>query len=381
MPNAALVLDRKQLAECGIDPDLWSRAESYSRRLVEEGTVPAVGFQLVHRGRVLPANSYGTRELAGHTGIDSQTRFLVASLTKPMVAMAILKLVESGQVTLNQRVSELVPEFKGPNKRQITLKHLLTHTSGLPDMLPNNRELRAANASLMEFVKQTSAVDLTFPSGTGAQYQSMGFALLGPLIENVSGESAPSYLKSAIFEPLGMTRTVLGLPEDELDDENIAEVNLPADQVGEDRWNWNSRYWKSFGAPWGGVLSTVEDVGKFCAAMLNDGVNADGQRLWSARTIELATTNRLHDFPDIPEPVRRTRGWGYGWRMNWLDHRGSFGDLLRPDVCGHWGATGTLFWIDRQTQTALVILSSQPYDRQVSPLVGLSNLIVASLTN
>jgi len=106
--------------------------------------------------------------------------------------------------------------------------------------------------------------------------------------------------------------------------------------------------------------------------------NGPESRVFHESTIRMATSNRLNDFPDIPEPIRRTRGWGYGWRMNWIDHRGSFGDLLGPSIYGHWGATGTLFWLDRQTETAVVLLSSQPYDRSVSPLVPLSNMISAA---
>lgn len=363
----------------GLKPTLWNAVLNHANELVEAGTIPALSIQVQRAGFTTGTHNFGTLNIDGTEQVNDRTRFLIASLTKPMIAMAVMLLVERGQVALNQRVSEIVPEFKGPNKKQITIKNILTHTSGLPDMLPNNRELRAANASLMEFVKETAATALVFPCGTNSQYQSMGYALLGPLIENASGIPFQEFIREELFIPLEMQRAALGLPEDEVDDANIAESRVPNDQVGEDRWNWNSHYWKTFGAPWGGALATADDVSRFCRCMLTKGMGPE-RRLFHESTIRMATTNRLNDFPDIPEAIRRTRGWGYGWRMNWTDHRGSFGDLLGPSIYGHWGATGTLFWLDRQTETAVVLLSSQPYDRSVSPLVPLSNMITAAFT-
>lgn len=366
--------------EMGLCRERWDRVLQHAHLLTEIGTVRGVSLQVQRQGLTPGQVNFGSRSLSEHVPIDDQTRFSIASLTKPMVAMAILKLVEQGQVALNQRISDLVPEFKGPNKRQITVRHVLTHTSGLPDMLPNNDELREANSALMKFVEGAAEVDLVFPCGTNSQYQSMGFALLGPLVENVTGKSLHQLVREEIFIPLEMGRAAFGMTEEEFSDANIADVKVPRaheDKVG---WNWNSRYWRMFGAPWGGVFATAGDVSKFSRCLLSGGIGPHGTRLFHENTIRLATTNRLEDFPDIPEPMRRTRGWGYGWRLNWLDHRGNFGDLLGPEVYGHWGATGTLFWHDPKTETAAVLLSSQPYDRSVSPLVSLSNLICAAFT-
>lgn len=367
--------------EMGVDESRWESLLNFAQTLVDSNRVPALSIHVQRAGLTTGTHCFGTVRINEKETVNDQTRFLIASLTKPIVAMAVLKLVEQGKLALNQRVSEIVPEFKGPGKKQITVKQVLTHTSGLPDMLPNNRELRAANATLDEFVKETAATDLVFPSGANAQYQSMGYALLGPLISNLAGQPYADFLSSEIFQPLDMKRAALGLPEAELDAPNIAESRVPDDQVGEDTWNWNSPYWKTFGAPWGGMVATAEDLAKFCRCLLVHGKTQAGSQLFSAETIRMATTNRLNDFPDIPETIRRTRGWGYGWRMNWADHRGSFGDLLSPGIFGHWGATGTLYWLDRRTQTAAVLLSTQPYDRSVSPLVNLSNMICASFTS
>jgi CubicO group peptidase (beta-lactamase class C family) len=145
---------------------------------------------------------------------------------------------------------------------------------------------------------------------------------------------------------------------------------------GGDDWNWNSSYWRSVGAPWGGMVSTADDLARFCAMMLGGGPAAS-VRVLAPASMTVATQNRLDDFPDVPEADRRARPWGLGWRLNWPGHTASFGDLLSRETYGHWGATGTLFWIDPVSRLAVVLLSTQPLERDRSPLVLLSNAIAA----
>jgi CubicO group peptidase (beta-lactamase class C family) len=96
--------------------------------------------------------------------------------------------------------------------------------------------------------------------------------------------------------------------------------------------------------------------------------------------VRAATANQLECLHDLPEADRRTRAWGFGWRFNWLSHNTCFSDLLPEDVYGHWGATGTLFWMDRRSQTAAVLLSTQPLDMgSDTELTQLSNMIAAAL--
>jgi len=364
--------------QLGLAVDQWDRVNDLAKRLCSSNSIPALSFQVQKEGNATPVMSYGSRSLSESSPVDKETLFLVASLTKPIVAMALLLLVERGEVALNDPVAEFLPEFSDAQKKKITLRHLLTHTSGLPDMLPNNFDLRKAKAPLSAFVSGTCAFDDCAPVGRSATYQSMGFALLGPIISQAAKVDFRTFLRNEFFVPLGMVNTWLGLPDGLVDHDNVAEVRVPEVQRGGDDWNWNSRYWKTLGAPWGGVLSTVQDLSQFCWAMQNSMLATDGTQLLSDSTIELATTNRLDDFANIPETERHTRGWGLGWRLNWQDHRAVFSELLPEYAYGHWGATGTLFWIDPETSTAAVILSTAPIERNVSPLVRLSNAIVAS---
>lgn len=363
----------------GFQVDRWDALLQYAEKLCITDQVPGLAFQVQRGNAATPVMKFGRRQLMGSESIIDDTWFLVASLTKPMLATAILLLVERGEIALNQRVTDLIPEFKRGPKKTITIRHLLTHTSGLPDMLSNNVELRQAQSSLLAFVEGTCKADLGYTPGRGAIYQSMGYALLGRILELVTQQDYRKFIREQLFEPIGMKQSWLGLPEDKLTDPNIAEVRCPPEFRDGTEWNWNSNYWKTFGAPWGGLISTVHDVSLFCRWVLNDGVTAHGDSLLSPSLLQLATSNRLGDFPEMPAAERRTRGWGYGWRMNWVDHRGTFCDLIGPDAFGHWGATGTVMWIDRSLNMATVILSTQPLERNISPLVNLSNMIVAAL--
>ena len=371
-------LDVAPATAIGFCPVRWNEVLTRAEELTDSNEIPALSIQVQRRGLTTGEHLFGSLRSQGSERIDKETLFLIASLTKPLVAMATMLLVERGQLVLNQRVVDIVAEFREAPKRPMTIRHLLTHTSGLPDMLPNNEDLRRAHAPLQTFIEETCQTPLQFPPGRSSQYQSMGYALLGKVIEVVSGRPYAEFIRDELFRPLGMTNTYLGLSAEQLKSRRIAEVRLPERQRGGDDWNWNSRYWRMMGAPWGGAYSTVRDLSIFCRAMLTGGLTQKGHPLFSPATITEATTNRLRDFAMISDAERRTRGWGLGWRMNWREHRGTFSDLLPSTVFGHWGASGTLFWVDSRRELACVILSTLPLNEEISPLVGLSNMITSS---
>jgi CubicO group peptidase (beta-lactamase class C family) len=310
--------------------------------------------------------------------------FLVASITKPIVAMGALLLVERGLLSLDDRVCEIVAQFRGRGKYGVTVRHLLTHSSGLPDMLPQNRELRESHASLDEFVAGTCAAEMGFPPGRGVRYQSMGFGLLGEIIRTISGRTCSDFLRTEIFQPLWMNDTSLGAPDKWYDPANgraarIAEIRVPEDQRdAASDWGWNSRYWRGLGAPWGGVLSTPRDLARFAQAMLSGGT-LDGTRVFAKATVEAATRNQLSGLFGIPVAEREGRPWGLGWRLSWPGYSPYFGDLLGPRMYGHMGATGTVLWIDPDRDAFAVILMTQPQEPQGTYLARLSNAIAASL--
>ena len=297
--------------------------------------------------------------------------------------MAALQLIERGQLTLADRVVDFIPEFGRGSKYGIELRHLLTHTSGLPDMLPDNLELRKANATLGRFVERTCEEPLSFTPGKGVQYQSMGFAILGEIIARVSGQSCAQFVHEELFQPLGMSDTSLGAPDAWFDGptrqvDRIPPAVVPESQASGIDWNWNSRYWRQLGAPWGGLLTSATDLARFAQFMLRVGLTPDGQRLLSPASIAAATRNQLECMRDVPEVERRCRPWGLGWRLDWPAHSANFGDLLGPKTYGHWGATGTLFWIDPDAKTFALVLSTLPQEPAGKYLSQISNAIAAA---
>lgn len=370
----------------GLDTDRWERALKLIKGWCDDRQIPSAGVIVVRGERTTGAQLFGRQKLAADSPpLRQDAIFLIASITKPIVATGALLLAERGLLALDDRVEQYIPAFGCEGKHAVTIRNLLTHTSGLPDMLASNIELRAANAPLSEFVAGACACRPDFPPGRGVQYQSMGFAVLGEIIHQVSGKSCTQFLHDEIFAPMEMNDTALGAPAEWFEGaspkvERIAEVFLPEDsgQSPETSWNWNSRYWRRLGAPWGGLLTTPSDLARFGRMMLSKGRFGDVQVL-SRASVEAATRNQLEAMREVPADDRRTRPWGLGWRLNWAAHSANFGDLLGPRTYGHWGATGTVMWIDPDLDACAILFTTKPQEPQGRFLARASNAIAAAV--
>jgi len=369
---------------CGLNPERWNRALSLVRDWAErDDRVPAAAVMVGRGGKTPGPSLFGRQRVAADSPrIRDDAIFLVASITKPIVAMGAMLLIERGELTLNDRVTDFLPDFGKKGKYGTTIRNLLTHTSGLPDMLPENVDLRKANAPLSGFVAGTCAITPDFPPGRSVQYQSMGIAVLAAIMEQITRMPCAEFLRREFFQPLGMTSSELGAPNSWFEGtspqvDRIAEIRVPADQVEATDWNWNSRYWRQLGAPWGGLLTTPWDLGQFAQLMLNRG-RADDRQILSVAGVNESTCNQLAGMKDVPDEDRRFRPWGFGWRLQWPGHANTFGDLVSPTTFGHWGATGTLLWIDPARESFAMILSTQPLDPNGAPFQRASNAIVAA---
>ncbi len=333
---------------------------------IEAGGITGRHLQFSHRAvasSVLPATQ----------------QFLVASITKSVVATMALQLVAEGRFGLSERVTDWFSELPVPKFRRITIRHLLTHTCGLPDQLPGNAQLRASHAHLSEFVIQVGEHGTEFTPGTDCRYSSMGFLLLGEIMSRATGQPLPELLQSRLFAPAGMNSR-LGIPADRTDLLQAAVPSeLPPWQTDGADWDWNSSYWRSLGAPWGGLFASAEDLGCFCRLMLRGGTSDDGQQVLAAAAIESLLQEQTRGLFDLPESVWRKRPWGYGWRFAWPEHTASFGDLVPATAMGHWGATGTIFWLDPEKQIYAVILTATPFEQSRIALKRLSNAVTAAL--
>ncbi len=370
-----------------IDHDRWNAALALLKSWCDDHTIPACAVSVTIGGKSTGVHLFGRQRLAADSPpIRDDAIFLIASITKPIVATGALLLAERGLLTLDDRVEEYVPGFGREGKHAVTIRHLLTHTSGLPDMLPNNFELRAAHAPLSDFVAGACASKLAFQPGRGVQYQSMGFAMLGEIITRITGKTCAQFLDDEIFQPLGMVDTALGAPAEWFAGANpkverIAEVFLPENSGMAHEaaacWNWNSPYWRKLGAPWGGLLTTPADLAKFGQMLLGQG-RLGNLQIVSPATLRAATRNQLETMRDVPADDRRTRPWGLGWRLNWTASA-NFGDFLGPRSYGHWGATGTLMWLDPDLDACVILLTTMPQEPQGSYLARASNAIVSAM--
>ncbi len=341
-----------------------------------EGVVPGGAILVGRHGKTVAPHFSGRQGPEPDAGpIRRDGMFLLASISKPITYMGAMILVERGLLGLTDLVTHYIPEFAAHHKEDTRVHHLFTHTSGLPDMLENNEQLRREHAPLAKFIR--GAIRDTVPlfrAGTDLSYQSMGTLVVAELVQQISGLTIHEFLKKEIFEPLGLQSTGLGSAG--LDRERLVRVETPEYQAGSD-FGWNSVYWQELGAPWGGMFSSPEDFAVICQLLLNGG-EYDGVRILSPGTVQMMTTNRLDDYPELPEPIRRTQPWGLGWRMNHTGDHDSWGDSLDRQVFGHTGATGTTVWMDRERNGFCILLTTAIRSKAPWRLVRLSNAVSAA---
>ena len=358
----------------GISQERLERVYAFLRKAVDDGSLPAAAIGIGRHGVEIEPRAFGNvRFTQGGPDAGPDTIFLVASLTKPVTVAAVMLLVERGMLSLRDRVCDLVPEFGANGKRGVHVIHLMTHTSGLPDMLPEDRELRHRHAPLGEFVERVYALPLDFEPGTRIQYQSMGINILGEIVLRVSGLPLPKFLECELFGPLGMSDTMLGTGGEKAD--RIAHVNVDEEMRGAD-WGWNTPYWWGLGAPWGGMFSTVSDLLRFCQSFLPSGRGL-GSPLSEATKASM-TRDQTTRMPALAVAERREQAWGLGFRL-FLGHDWSyFGDVHSPGSFGHGGATGTAMWVDPVRDMACTLFTTEPAIRSVGLLGRCANLVAAA---
>ncbi len=372
-------MDRLSFArpqEIGLDPQVLQRGYDLLQQWCEADQIPSAALCVGRKGQVVEPRFFGRQKIAKESpALGKDAQFLVASISKPVTVTGVMLLVERGEITLSDRVAKFVPRFAINGKGETQVRHLMTHSSGLPDMLPDNIKLRMAHKPLSAFIDATCEQSPLYPPGTQVGYQSMGTAMLGEIVHQVSGKTIQEFLRQEIFQPLGMKDTSLGWQPEKR--ERIAMVRQPKEMEGSD-WGWMSPYWLGFGAPWGGLVTTPADLARFCLMTLGGGT-LGGVRILSPATIRAMTSNQLLAMPGIPEEDRRCKPWGLGWRLNWPGTSANFGDLLGPRAYGHWGSTGTVCWLDPETDTFCILLTTQPQETEGRYLARICNVAAAAV--
>lgn len=350
-------MKRRTFLHCGLAASLGSPllAALQQNQLDEAANVLA---QATSRGQVKAAvlhvaqNDIAFTRAFG-TARDEHAMFLLGSISKPIAVTALMTLFDRGELKLDDPVRKFLPQFSGQGRDAVTMQHLLTHVSGLPDQLPNNDALRKAHAPLAEFVEHALSTPIQFTPGSRYQYSSMAILLAAHIAERISKTDILTLVDRTVFQPLGMKHSAQGLGRFEQREMVPMQTEFAAVEAGggdptAKDWDWNSPYWRKLGAPWGGTHASAPDVAKF----LNEFLSSKGTVV-RPETARLMTTNH--------NPAGQTpRGLG----LNVGTGAGSAG--CSPQTFGHTGSTGTIAWADPATRTICVVLTSLPA-RAVQP--------------
>jgi CubicO group peptidase (beta-lactamase class C family) len=335
-----------------LDPARLDAAFELVRRRVREGDIPGAVLAIANRAGDLRSDAFSPP--AGPS-LTIESRFLIASITKPIVATAVMQLVEAGELVLEAPVQRYLPEFAPPPAGEripggggITTWHLLTHTSGLDDYLSDVAEGRMTTTA-DQLYRLACTRPLRFAPGAEYRYCSDSFFVLGELIRTISGLPYPDYLRTRIFEPLGMTATSFdpGAADDLLRTPAF-RVGLPG-QVPEEALAGLA----ALAHPGGGLWSTAPDLLRFGRACLNDG-KLDATQLLAPAFVELMTREHTAGILEAGTPPRAPR-YGLGWGKSGLSGT-RLGSARQFD---HGGATGTRLWVDPEEDLVVVFLMNQ----------------------
>ena len=323
----------------------WDAAARVLEQATRSGQVAGASLFIQH-GKETFEKSFGSAK-----SIDAM--FLLGSISKPMSVAALMTLYDKGKFQLDDPAKKYLPEFTGGGRERITVRELLTHVSGLPDQLPENAELRKSHAPLSEFVKHAVKTPLLFPPGSKYSYSSMAILLASEIARRISGMDFLKFIDQAVFQPLDMKHSALGLGRFELQDFLKAQTEKAAVESGAGdpdakTWDWNSLYWRKLGAPWGTAQCSAPDVGRFLKAFLHP----DGKML-SVETAKLMIQN--HNKPGLTP-----RGLGFGFQ----NQAGC--PKCSNNTFGHTGSTGTLAWADPGSDAICIVLTTLP-GRAVTP--------------
>ena len=327
----------QHVARRGLDPECLSRISTRMESLVDAGAIAGAVTLVARNGKVFHLEATGFQDLESRKPMRTNTIFDVRSVTKTVTAVAVMILIEEGKLGLNDPVEKYLPGFK-----KITIHHLLTHTSGLPFSRPAEIEdiTIKRDRTLAEVVALLAKQEPEFTPGTQFRYASSGFAILGRIIEVVSGKPYEQFVKERVFDPLGMRDSFFFIPDDRR--ARVASVYRKQDGKLE-KWREIDEYTRhaKYSAPEFGMYSTAEDLAAFCQMMLNGGTFR-GRRVLSRMSVAAMTANHTMNIKSAVTQRPAYNGLGWGLSGDPIDDF----PLTSPGSYGHNGAFGSLIWID-----------------------------------
>lgn len=283
-------------AKAGYQDSRIALLSDYYGNLIEMGKIRAAGFLMARKGSVFCHRAAGKHECAEpSTPIKPDAIKRMASITKVFTAAAVMKLVEDGKLWLEQPVKTIIKEFDNPLHGNITLWHLLTHTSGLTADGGYFSEPYPIDhfdvINKKDWIKRLLAGPMQAKPGAQWNYSTLGFTILGEIITRVTGMKVGDYIEKEIFKPLGMNRSFFTPPE-----------NLKSEITTTEKWEVKDiagppgKQWFPFGGF--GAFSTLSDLMRFAQCFLNGGT-LDGVRLLGRKTVEAMTRNQLDGVPSF----------------------------------------------------------------------------------
>lgn len=358
-----------QPEEVGVSAERLARLDLVVREALENreahGAVVLVGRQ----GKIIYRKVFGHRALVPQAeAMTLDTIFDMASLTKVMAtATSILILTEQGRLSLGDRVSKYIPDFKDEGKEQITLHQLLVHYSGLrPDV-----DLEPVWKGYQTAIDLAKREKLRSKPGTEFVYSDINYFLLGEVVRLVTGQTVDQFSLENIYVPLGMRDTGFN-PSPELQP-RIAPTEMRDGAMIRGAVHDPTSFRMGGFAGHAGLFSTADDVAMFAQMILNDGVLGN-VRILSPYGVLAMTT------PQSPPGEDNWRGFGWDIRTRFSGNRG---ELFPVGSFGHTGFTGTSLWIDPHSKTFVVLLTSRLHPDGKGDVAQLrrrvANVVAASL--
>jgi len=366
----------------GLSPVRLQRMSDAFRRDIDKGTIPGVTVMVARRGQIGWFEALGRQNPAASAPMAQNSIFRIFSMTKPIVSVGIMTLLEEGHFLLNDAVSKYIPEFADqkvgvenngkldlvPLARPITIQDLLRHTSGitydhtgnsLVQQLYQQSRLRSRKISNAEHAAMVASLPLLCQPGAEWNY-SRSTDILGRIIEVVSGKSLSAFLTERILAPLQMAETAFHTAGENAD--RLAEPFATDPWTGDKVQLFNMLEKPVMESGGGGLVSTTMDYARFCQMLLNGGA-LDGNRIIGRKTLELMASDHLGPKTKLEThlvPAGHSFGLGFAVRtvQGLAPFAGSVGQFF-------WsGMAGTFFWIDPKEELFAVFMSQGPGQRE-----------------
>lgn len=362
--------------DAGMSSERLHRIHEAIQRHIDAGEISGAVTLVARRSRVVHFEAHGLMDIESKRPMQTDAIFRIASMSKPITGVAVMMMLEEGKLRLNDPVSKFLPEFKNPKvaiprgspgefytvpaDRELTIRDLLTHTNGL---MTGGAGSKGAPPRMVEgdtlatYIPKLGAAPLDFQPGT--QWAYSGYAgpdTLSRIVELVSGQPYDEFLRTRIFQPLGMQDTFFYPPDDRRP--RMTTLYRKSPNGLQRAENQDGFSLKSYFSGGGGLMSTAEDYLQFAQMLLNGG-ELHGKRLLSPRTVDLMSSNHVGDMFN-GKLGRPAHGMGYGLLVGIVEDSVAAGLRVPNGSFGWDGAYGTQAWIDpREKMVTIVMIQTQ----------------------